>query len=149
MANFNKVILAGNLTRDPELSYTSSSTAICKLGMAINRNWKGQDGEKREETCFVDLTAFGKQAETLNQYMKKGRPLLIEGRLQFSQWTSQEGQKRSKLQVVIETFQFLDGRRDDGDNRQPAAAAAAAPTAAPPADEYQAPPPAADGDIPF
>lgn len=148
MANFNKVILAGNLTRDPELSYTSSSTAICKFGMAINRHWKGQDGEKREETCFVDLTAFGRQAETLNQYVKKGNPLLIEGRLHYGQWTNQEGQKRSKLDVIIDTFQFLGGPpRDGGDNRQPAASAA--PAAAAPADDYQAPPPAADGDIPF
>ncbi|MFQ5491369.1 MAG: single-stranded DNA-binding protein [Phycisphaerae bacterium] len=145
MANFNKVILAGNLTRDPELSYTPNSTAICKFGMAINRNWRGQDGEKHEETCFVDLTAFGRQAETLNQYMKKGRPLLVEGRLNYSQWTSQEGQKRSKLEVVINAFQFLGGPRDGDASRQPAAA----PASAAPADDYQAPPPSADGDIPF
>ena len=126
MANFNKVILAGNLTRDPELSYTPNSTAICKFGMAINRHWRSQDGDKREETCFVDLTAFGRQAETLNQYMKKGRPLLVEGRLHYSQWTSQEGQKRSKHSVNVDSFQFLGsagtGAPGGGQERQSAEA---------------------------
>jgi len=150
MANFNKVILAGNLTRDPELSYTPSNTAVCKFGLAINRKWRDPQGSMREETCFVDCTAFGRQAETLNQYMRKGQPLLLEGRLQFSQWTSQEGQKRSKLEVVAERFQFLGGPRQ----------ADAAPRSAPPqagpeqgggypsSDEDLGAPPA-DSDIPF
>ena len=125
MASYNRVILMGNLTRDPELSYTPSSTPICKFGLATNHKWRDQSGELREETCFVDCTAFGRQAETLNQYMRKGRPLLVEGRLQFSQWTNQEGQKRSKLAVVAERCQFVGGPRDDqGD--QPAAASAPA-----------------------
>ena len=109
MANFNKVILLGNLTRDPELRYTQGGMAVAKMGMAINRTWS-QNGEKRESTCFVDLTAFGKQAEILNQYVSKGRPLFVEGRLEFSQWETQEGQKRSKLEVVIDNFQFVGGR---------------------------------------
>ncbi|MFH1417453.1 MAG: single-stranded DNA-binding protein [Planctomycetota bacterium] len=110
MANFNKVILAGNLTRDPQLSYLPSGLPVCEFGMAINRKWKDkQTGEMREETCFVDCSAFGRQAETLNQYMGKGRPLLLEGRLKFHQWESKEGQKRSKLSVVADTFQFLGG----------------------------------------
>ena len=122
MANFNRVILLGNLTRDPELSYTPSNTPICKFGMAINRTWRDQQGERREETCFVDCTAFGRTAETINQYVSKGRPLMIEGRLQYSQWTSQEGQKRSKLAVIAETFQFVDSRgSSEGDGGQPQA----------------------------
>jgi len=114
MANFNKVILMGNLTRDPQLSYLPSQTPVVELGLAVNRQWKGQDGQKREETCFVDCKAFGRQAEVLNQYMSKGRPILIEGRLNFSSWEGKDGQKRSKLRVVIESFQFLGGGSGGG-----------------------------------
>lgn len=109
MANFNKVILAGNLTRDPQLSYTPSNTPVVEFGMAINRKWRGQDGNQREEACFVDLRAYGRQAETLNQYMSKGRALLVEGRLQYQQWTAQDGSKRSRHMVIVDTFQFLGG----------------------------------------
>ena len=107
MANFNKVILAGNLTRDPQLSYLPNQTPVVELGLAVNRRWKGQDGQQREDTCFVDCRAYGRQAEVLNQYMSKGRPILVEGRLQFSSWEGKDGQKRSKLRVVVENFQFL------------------------------------------
>lgn len=107
MANFNKVILAGNLTRDPELSMLPSNTPVCEFGMAINRKWRGQDGELRDETCFVDMACYGRQAETLKQYMSKGSPLLVEGRLKFDQWEGKDGGKRSKLRVVVENFQFL------------------------------------------
>lgn len=157
MANYNRVILMGNLTRDPEMSYTPNNTAICKFGMAINRTWNDQQGEKKEETCFVDCTAFGRRGETLNQYMSKGRPLLVEGRLSFSQWTSQEGQKRSKLEVIVENFQFLGGRRDDAqDQSAPPAAAAQAPAgggysdpAPPPPMDGGGTPGGGEGDIPF
>ena len=115
MANFNKVILAGNLTRDPELRYTSSGVAIAKLSMAINRNWRTESGESREETTFVEVDAFRKQAETIGQYLKKGRPILVEGRLKLDQWDDkQSGQKRSKLSVVMENFQFLDSGSGGG-----------------------------------
>lgn len=107
MANYNKVLLIGNLTRDPELRYTPGGTAVADFGMAINRTWKGQDGEKREEVCFVDITAWAKQAEQIQQYCRKGRSLFVEGRLQFDQW-EKDGQKRSRLRVVLENFQFLD-----------------------------------------
>ncbi|MCZ6748634.1 MAG: single-stranded DNA-binding protein [SAR324 cluster bacterium] len=108
MANFNKVLLMGNLTRDPELRYTQSGLALVKFGMAVNRRRRNRDTkETTEETCFVDVTGWGAQAETFNQYMKKGRPVFIEGRLQFSTWETKEGQKRSKLEVVMENFQFL------------------------------------------
>ena len=107
MANYNKVILVGNLTRDPQMSYLPSQTPVAEIGLAINRRWRGQNGEQREETCFIDCRAYGKQAETLQQYMRKGRPLLVEGRLQFDSWEGKDGTKRSKHRVVIERFQFL------------------------------------------
>ena len=117
MANFNKVLLIGNLTRDPQLSYTPSQTAVVEFGLAVNRNWTGQDGQKKEETCFVDCTAFGKRAETINKYLTKGRPVLVEGRLTFSSWTAQDGTKRSRLRVTVENFQFL-GSAPEGSGSQ-------------------------------
>jgi single-strand DNA-binding protein len=114
MANLNKVMLIGNLTRDPEVRYTPKGTAVTDLGLAINRNYSTDDGDKREETTFVDITFWGRQAETLGQYMKKGRPLYVEGRLQLDSWDDKTtGQKRSKLKVVGENFQFLGGRDDN------------------------------------
>lgn len=114
MANFNKVLLMGNLTRDPELRHTNNNTAVCKIGIAVNRQWTDRNtNERREDTTFVDCTAFGRQAEVLNQYLKKGRPLFIEGRLNLNQWQDQEGNNRSKLEVIIENFQFL-GAPDGG-----------------------------------
>jgi single-strand DNA-binding protein len=113
MANYNKVLLMGNLTRDPELRYTPGGSAVCEIGMAVNRQWKNpQSGEMQEETTFVDVTVWGRQGETLNQYMSKGRPIFIEGRLQLDSWETQDGQKRSKLKVVGERFQFIGGRGD-------------------------------------
>lgn len=109
MANFNRVILAGNMTRDPQLSYTPSNTAVCEFGLAINRKWNDREGNSREETTFVDITAYGRQAEVINQYMSKGRPILVEGRLRYNQWTNKEGQKRSRLDVIVENFTFLGG----------------------------------------
>jgi len=107
MANFNKVLLIGNLTRDPQLSYLPSQTAVVDFGLAVNRRWTGKDGEKKEETCFVDCTSFGRPAETINKYLTKGRPVFVEGRLTFNSWTAQDGTKRSKLKVTVENFQFL------------------------------------------
>lgn len=117
MANFNKVLLMGNLTRDVELRSTQGGTALAKFGMAINRKFKQQSGEMKEETCFVDLTAWGRQAEILNQYTSKGSPLFVEGRLEYSTWESQEGGKRSKLAVVVENFQLMGGRSEGGGSR--------------------------------
>ena len=107
MANYNKVILIGNLTRDPQMSYLPSQTPVVEFGLAVNRRWKGQDGQQKEETCFIDCRAYGRQAETLNQYMSKGRPILIEGRLQFDTWEGKDGSRRSKHRVTVERFQFL------------------------------------------
>ncbi|MHC4939846.1 MAG: single-stranded DNA-binding protein [Planctomycetota bacterium] len=110
MADFNKVILLGRLTRDPELKYTNSGMAVAEIGLAVGRRYfNKQTNQQVEESNFIDCTAFGKQAETLNQYMKKGRPLFVEGRLKFDSWQNKEGQRRSKLSVVIENFQFIDG----------------------------------------
>ena len=152
MANFNKVILMGNLTRDPQMSYLPSQTAVVELGLAVNRKWRSQDGQQKEETCFVDCKAFGKQAETLNQYMRKGQPLLIEGRLQLSQWEDKEGNRRSKLRVVIEGFQFVGGRSDSGGGgAAPRGPSASSDSQLPPSDPTggaQFAPPDAD-DIPF
>jgi single-strand DNA-binding protein len=117
MANFNKVILLGNFTRDPQLSYLPSQTAVVDFGLAVNRNWTGSDGQKKEEVCFVDCRAFGKPAETINKYCKKGRPLLVEGRLTYDSWTGKDGVKKNKLRVTVETFQFVSsgtGERSGG-----------------------------------
>jgi single-strand DNA-binding protein len=156
MASYNKVILVGNLTRDPELRYTPKGMAIAKIGLAVNRRWTPEGGEQREETTFVDIDAFGKQAETIAQYMKKGSPLLVEGRLRLDQWDDkQTGQKRSKLGVVLEGFQFLGsgGTRTEGAPPAEAARRPAAP-AAPAAEPAPPPPSESDGpphedDVPF
>jgi single-strand DNA-binding protein len=109
MASFNKVILAGNLTRDPELRYTPKGTAVTQVRLAINRTWKSDTGETKEEVTFVDVDAFGRQAEVIAQYMKKGRPLLVEGRLKLDQWEDKNTQqKQSKLKVILESFSFID-----------------------------------------
>ena len=112
MPNFNKVILAGNLTRDPEMRYTPKGTAIAKFSLAINRTWKSETGETKEEVTFVEVDAFGRQAEVVSQYMKKGRPLLVEGRLKLDTWEDKNThQKQSKLKVVLESFSFIDSQR--------------------------------------
>jgi single-strand DNA-binding protein len=157
MANFNKVYLMGNLTRDPEMRVTPKGTAICQFGLAISRSWKDESGQTREETAFVDIEAWGKQGEIVAKYCTKGRPLFVEGRLKFDQWEDKtSGQKRSKLKVVLENFQFIGGR---GDGAQAGGAAGGEPsepaggegssgpkgTARPPS----IPKDAADEDVPF
>jgi len=116
MSSYNRVILMGNLTRDPELRYATSGTAICKIGMAVNRRWKdGQTGEWREEPTFVDVTIFGKRGEAFAKYHGKGRPAFIEGSLRYDQWEDKEGNKRSKLYVVADEWQFVGaGGRSEG-----------------------------------
>ena len=114
MASFNKVMLLGNLTRDPEVKYTPKGSAVADIGLAVNRTYTTDGGEKREETTFVDVTMWGRQAEIAGEYLKKGRPLFVEGRLQLDTWDDkQTGQKRSKMRVVCENFQML-GSRDGG-----------------------------------
>lgn len=113
--NYNKVIIGGRLSRDPELRYTPKGTAIAKIGLAINRSWKGDDGQKREEVTFVDVDAFGRTAELAGQYLKKGRGALIEGRLKLDQWDDKDtGKKRQRLGVVAESIQFIGGKDEAG-----------------------------------
>ncbi len=107
MANYNRVILLGNLTRDPELRYTPSQLAVVDFGVATNRKWKGQDGSEKSDVCFVDCTMFGKRAEVVSKYFSKGSQIFIEGRLTYDQWTTQDGSKRSKLKVTVENFEFV------------------------------------------
>src|SRR5271156_2755961 len=115
MASVNKVILVGNLTRDPQLKYLPSQTAVVEFGLAMNRRFKGANGEEREEVCFVDCAAFGRPAEVINQYCQKGKLLYVEGRLKLDEWEDKQGGgKRSKLRVVVENFQFLGGRDGAG-----------------------------------
>ncbi len=115
MGNFNKVYLMGNLTRDVELKSINSGQQVAKIGLAVNRHWTSPDGEKKEETTFVDCEAWGKTAEIMAKYLGKGRPVFIEGRLKLDQWQDKEsGQNRSKLGVVVESFQFIDSRPGGG-----------------------------------
>lgn len=156
MANFNRVILMGNLTRDPELKYLPSNTAVCEFGLAVNRRWRDKDGNQKEDVCFVDCSAFGKSGETINQYMSKGKPILIEGRLKFDSWTAQDGTKRSKLSVVVENFTFVGSREGGGQGGEGGGAraeswnsGAARPESAPSHDfADHGPAPSGDG-IPF
>jgi single-strand DNA-binding protein len=115
MASLNKVMIIGNLTRDPEIKYTPKGTAIADIGLAVNRNYTTESGEKREEVTFIDVTLWGRTAEIVGEYCKKGRPLFVEGRLQLDQWDDkQTGQKRSKLKVVGDNIQLLGGREGGG-----------------------------------
>lgn len=130
MANFNKVYLMGNLTRDPEVRTTPTGLKIAKFGLAVNRRYRTRDDEAREETTFVDLDAFGNQAEIIEKYCQKGSPLFVEGRLRLDQWETKDGEKRSKLGVVVENFQFLGSA---GGSREGSAEDRGAPAAPKPA----------------
>lgn len=122
MASLNKVMLIGNLTRDPELRVTPKGTAICQFGLAVNRQFKDESGATRDETTFVDIEAWGKQGETVAKYCVKGRSLFVEGRLKLDSWDDKTtGQKRSKMKVVLENFQFLGGR-EGGEGGSPRSA---------------------------
>lgn len=154
MASFNKVILLGNLTRDPEVRYTPKGSAVCDLGLAVNRQYTLDNGEKREEVTYVDIVLWARLAEIAGEYLKKGRPVFIEGRLQLDTWDDkQSGQKRSKLRVIGETMQLLGSRpsgaggggsAESSDEDRPAksAKAAAPPKSAAPAEPD-------DDEIPF
>jgi len=139
MASYNKVIMMGNLTRDPQLSYLPSQTPVVEFGLASNRRWKAQDGTQREETCFVDCRAYGRMAENISKYCHKGRPLLIEGRLTFDQWETQEGAKRSKHRITVEGFTFVDSRGSEAPSQ----------SQSPNMDQNNTPAHPGDGDIPF
>lgn len=142
MASFNKVILLGNLTRDPEMRYTPSGTPVASFGLAVNRRYR-QGDEQKEEVCFVDISTFGRQAELAGEYLSKGRMALIEGRLQFRSWEDQNGQRRSKLDVVAERINFMPRTGPDGGGSRQSAGGAP-----PPYRDDDIPPPQ-DDDIPF
>lgn len=154
MASFNKVILLGNLTRDPQVKYTPSGTAVAEVGMAVSRSWfDKQANQRKEETTFVDVTLWGRTAEIAGEYLAKGRQVLIEGRLQLDQWDDREtGQKRSKLRVVGENMTMV-GPRPDGGSRSSSNSPASEPHPA----EYSQEPdhsnggfePPPSGDVPF
>ncbi|MCW5756172.1 MAG: single-stranded DNA-binding protein [Phycisphaeraceae bacterium] len=112
--SFNKVFLMGNLTRDVEMRHTPQNTAVGSFGLAVNRKYRTQDGQNHEEVTFVDCEAWGRTAEVMAQYLKKGRPAFIEGRLKLDQWQDQQGNKRSRLKVVVENFQFVDSGQGGG-----------------------------------
>ena len=147
MSSFNKVLLMGNLTKDPQLSYTPSQTAVVDFGLATNRRWTGKDGSQKDETCFVDCRAFGKLAENINKYLKKGMPLFVEGRLTFDSWTSQDGTKRSKHRVTVENFRFIGAA--SGSAASGSAASSAGQAEAPAAEENEPQSQKGDDDIPF
>jgi single-strand DNA-binding protein len=148
MASFNKVILLGNLTRDPEVRYTPKGTAVTELGMAVNRVYTAENGEKREDTTFVDVTLWGRTAEIAGEYLKKGRPVFIEGRLQLDTWDDkQSGQKRSKLKVVGEGLQLLGGRPGGGGGDEEGGSRPSSRPAPPP--KAAAPSEPDDDEIPF
>ena len=118
MPNYNKVMLMGNLTRDIELKYTAGNTAVANLGLAVNRRYR-VNKESREETTFVDCEAWGRTAENINKFFSKGRPIFVEGRLKLDEWQDRDGNKRSKLKVVVENFEFIDsGKRNSGSDQQ-------------------------------
>jgi len=118
MPNYNKIIFIGHLTRNPELTYLPSNTPVVDCGIAANRKWKDKDGNAKEEVCFVDFRAYGKTAENIHKYLKKGRPVLLEGRLTFDQWDAQDGSKRSKQRIFVENFTFVDSQQQNGNQGQ-------------------------------
>lgn len=144
MPNFNQVIIVGHLTRDPEIRYTPKGVAVTQLSVAVNRNWKSDSGEAKEEVCFVDCTAWSHQAEVIAQFLKKGSPILVQGRLRQESWEDKNTkQKRTKLGVVVERFEFLGQNTEGAAPPRPVARAAAQPQ---PERDSEAP---ADDDIPF
>jgi single-strand DNA-binding protein len=161
MASYNKVLLMGNLTRDPQLTYLPSNTPVVEFGIATNRRYKRQDGQQAEEVMFIDCRAYARTAEVINQYFQKGKPIFIEGRLDFDQWTDKEGHKRSKHRVFVENFQFVESRGsggapEGGGDYEGASSRAPRPAAAArgPATATSTPPPEpapemAEDDIPF
>jgi len=143
MATLNKVLLIGNLTRDPELKYIPSGDAVATLGLAVNREYTSRDGEKKSEVLFIDVVVWRKQAEACSQYLSKGSPVFVEGTLHMDNWESQDGQKRSKLRVQAQRVQFLGSPRRDAQSAQPAQDQLSG------AQAQQADPDSKDDDIPF
>lgn len=144
MASFNKVILMGNLTRDPELRYIPSGAPVCNFDLAVNRSYTTQAGERRDEVCYITIVVWGKQAESCGEYLGKGRTVLVEGHLQQRSWETPEGQKRSKHEVVAERVQFLGPRKG-----APGPGAGTGTGPAPAEEEAETPRAPGENDVPF
>ncbi len=157
MASYNKVILMGNLTRDPEVKFLPNGTAVANFGLAVNESYTDrQTGEQRESVCFVDIEAWGRQAEVVGEYFTKGRPILVEGSLKYDSWEADDGTKRNRLRVRLQRFQFVGGRRDEDEmgggyaDAQPAAPSEQpAPYQGAPAPEASSASSSTEDDIPF
>lgn len=132
---FNKVIIAGNLTRDIEIRYLPNGSAVSNTAIATSRKFTAQNGEKKEEVCFIDITFFGRSAEIANQYLRRGSKVLVEGRLSFDQWSDQQGQKRSKHSIVVEAMQMLDSKESDKERGTQPSSKSETPTPMPPTEK--------------
>ena len=150
MASLNKVLLIGNLTRDPDVRVMSNGRPVCNFGLALNRSYKDSEGNRKEEVTFVDVECFGPRAEAVGRFFTKGRAIFVEGRLKLDQWESKEGEKRSALRVVLDNFEFVDSKQDSPASGRPAASSGTTPSPdKDPASEPEASPsaPAADPDL--
>ena len=154
MASLNKVLLIGNLTRDPDVRMMSSGRPVCNFGLALNRNYKDSEGNKKEEVTFVDVECFGPRAEAVGRFFSKGRPIFVEGRLKLDQWESKEGEKRSAIRVVLDNFEFVDAGRNEASstNHEPLSKSSVSHTEKPTEVNKQDPVPNEadlDEDVPF
>jgi len=116
MSNFNQVILMGNFTRDPQLSYTPNQTPVVEFGLAVNRKWKAEDGAEREDVLFIECQAFGKRAEVISKHFKKGSPIFVQGRLKLERWEA-EGKPHSRIRVAVQSFEFIGGKETENERR--------------------------------
>ncbi|MCD8478337.1 MAG: single-stranded DNA-binding protein [Sulfurospirillum sp.] len=146
---FNKVIMAGNLTKDVEIRYLPNGSAVSNTALATNRKYTLQNGEKKEEVCFIDITFFGRSAEIAHQYLRRGSKVLVEGRLSFDQWNDQQGQKRSKHSIVVEAMQMLDSKESDKEWGAPSSSKSENPTPMPPSEKMVFDPLIENEEIPF
>ncbi|MHB1389684.1 MAG: single-stranded DNA-binding protein [Thermoleophilia bacterium] len=149
MANINRVVLTGNLTRDPELRQTPNGKSVCTLGLAVNERYKNEAGEWVEKPNFFDIIVWGAQGENCERYLSKGRPVAVDGRLSFRSWEDKDGGKRSKVEVIASTVQFLGSRQDSGNQENSPVATGAPSGLKPDTSDFDAPSAAPDDDIPF
>ena len=153
MPSLNKVLLIGNLTRDPDVRMMSNGRPVCNFGLALNRNYKDSEGNRKEEVTFVDVECFGPRAEAVAKFFAKGRSIFVEGRLKLDQWESKDGEKRSAIRVVLDNFEFVDSRQD-GTSNQARNIETSAPTSSTPSETQRSEPTASpdpdlDEDVPF
>lgn len=149
MASLNKVLLIGNLTRDPEVRMMSSGRPVCNFGLALNRNYKDAEGNKKEEVTFVDVECFGPRAEAVGRFFSKGRAIFVEGRLKLDQWETKEGEKRSAIRVVLDNFEFVDAGKSDGHTTSDQSNRPVTPTEKPKPQESPSDDNGFDEDVPF